>query len=488
MKHVVISRRNFLAHSALATIAAPFIAKTAFGQESPNGKLGAMVMGAGGQGGTHVNAMLDDPRTVLLYICDADVGRATNRANQAAEKQGFAPKVVRDMREALGDGKLDIVTCASVNHWHTLCGVWALQAGKHVFLEKPICSSIHEGQAIMAAAKKYGKICQVGTQRRSQKAIIDAAAFVQSGGIGEAKLARGICYKRRRNIGPLGQYRVPESVDYNLWCGPCPDDPPTRRTFHYDWHWQRKYGNGEIGNNGPHFNDMARWFLGLDRFPNSVFAYGGRVGYDVETNNPNFVDGGDTPNTHVSIFDFGDKTIVMECRGLASPHLLGTDFGTVVHGSGGYLVATDGSATAFDTTGKEIKKFTGGGNNYRDFVDAVEKNDPAMVKADARCGALSAALCHLGEIAYYAGEENKLSAAEIEKILGGDAVQLGIFKDTIGHLAINGVDANKTLLSISKNLTIDPATERFTDSEVANKLLKRPYRDGFVVPDPDKEL
>jgi len=480
-----LSRRNFFAQSAWAAFAAPFIARSVFGQESPNGKLGAMVVGVGDRGGNHIDAMLNDSRTTLLYICDPRADRVADLANKIKEKQGFAPKIIRDMREALGDDKLDVVTCAAVNHWHTLCGIWALQAGKHVFLEKPISSSVHEGQAITAAAKKYGKICQVGTQRRSQKAIVEAVQFVRDGGIGEAKLARGICYKRRMAIGPLGQYPVPANVDYNLWCGPCPDDPPTRPRFHYDWHWQRKYGNGEIGNNGPHFNDMSRWFLGLDRFPNSVFAYGGRVGYDVEKKDTNYVDAGDTPNTHVSVFDYGDKTIIMECRGLETPKILGVDFGTIVYGSEGYLIATDSSATAFDKSNKEIKKFTGGGNNFRDFIDTVEKNDPSIVKADARCGALSAALCHLGNIAYYTGESNKLPATEIAKLLEGNPVHLETFKDTVTHLDKNGVDTNKTFLSFGKKLTIDPVTERFTDNESANKLLARPYREGFVVPEPE---
>ena len=487
MQHFSSSRRHFLAQSALTTVAAPFVAKTALGQSnSPNSKLGAMVVGAGDRGGSHVGTLLNDPRTVVLYICDPDVNNATNRAARVTEKQGFAPKIIRDMREALSDPKLDIVMCAAVNHWHTLCGIWALQAGKHVFLEKPISSTIHEGKAIVAAAKKYGKVCQVGTQRRSHKAQIEAVKFVQSGGIGETKLARGICYKRRKSIGPLGQYPVPESVDYNLWCGPCPDDPPTRPIFHYEWHWQRKYGNGEIGNNGPHFNDMARWFLGLERFPNSVFAYGGRVGYDVEKNDPKYIDAGDTPNTHVSVYDYGDKTIVMECRGLETPKVLNTGFGTIIHGSEGYMVAEAETCIAYDRFGKEIKKFTGGGEHFKEFIDAVEKNDPALVKANARCGALSAALCQLGEIAYYVGEENKLPATEIELILGGNAAQLGIFKDTMGHLKLNGVDANKTKLSISSVLTIDPATERFTNSEAANELLARNYRGDFVVPEPEK--
>ena len=489
MKQTTLSRRNFLAHSAAATIAAPFIANPAFGQgNSPNGMLGAMIVGAGDRGGSHVGAMLSDPRTVVLYICDPDSTHAANRAKRVEERQGFAPKVISDMREALGDEKLDIVTCAAVTHWHTLCGIWALQAGKHVFLEKPISSSIHEGQAIVAAAKKYGKVCQVGTQRRSFKGYIDAVKFVQSGGIGEVKLARGICYKRRKSIGALGQYPVPENVDYNLWCGPCPDDPPTRPKFHYDWHWQRKYGSGEIGNNGPHFNDLARWFLGLERFPNRVAAYGGRVGYDVEKNDPNYIDAGDTPNVHVSVFDYGDKTIVMECRGLETPKLLNVGFGAVIYGSEGYVTMNDTeSPIAFDSTGKEIKKFSGGGNPFTEFIDAAEKNNPSLVKANARCGALSAALCHLGNIAYFVGEENKLPVAEVERRLKDEPEHhLVTFKDTVDHLAKNGVDANKTMFSFGLPLTIDPATERFTDSDAANRLLARPCRDGFVVPQPDK--
>jgi predicted dehydrogenase len=392
------------------------------------------------------------------------------------------------MREALGDEKLDIVTCAAVTHWHTLCGIWALQAGKHLFLEKPISSSIHEGQAIVAAAKKYGKVCQVGTQRRSFKGYIDAVKFVQSGGIGEVKLARGICYKRRKSIGALGQYPVPENVDYNLWCGPCPDDPPTRPKFHYDWHWQRKYGSGEIGNNGPHFNDLARWFLGLERFPNRVAAYGGRVGYDVEKNDPNYIDAGDTPNVHVSVFDYGDKTIVMECRGLETPKLLNVGFGAIIYGSEGYVTMDDTeSPIVFDLAGKEIKKFSGGGNPFTEFIDAAEKNNPSLVKANARCGALSAALCHLGNIAYFVGEENKLPVAEVERRLKDEPEHhLVTFKDTVDHLAKNGVDVNKTMLSFGLPLTIDPATERFTDSDAANRLLARPCRDGFVVPPPDQ--
>ncbi len=480
-----LSRRRFLAGSLLTTAAASITALPAFGQaNSPNEKLGVMVMGCGGRGGDHIKAMLADPRTVVLYVCDPDTKRAAAWGEKIKAQQGIDPKVIIDMREALSDKNLDVVTCASVNHWHTLCGIWALQAGKHVFLEKPISSSIHEGKAITAAAKKYGKICQVGTQRRSFTAHIEAVDFVKKGGIGDVKLARGICYKRRKSIGPLGKYPLPPTVDYDFWCGPRPNDPPTRPTFHYDWHWQREYGNGEIGNNGPHFCDLARWYLGLERFPDQVYAYGGRIGYDIERKDPDYVDAGNTPNTHVSVFGFGDKTVVMECRGLESPKLNGVDFGTIIYGSEGFLTATDKTCIVFDNNGNETKRFTGGGDNFKEFVDSVENNDPVSVKADARCGALSAAMCHLGNIAYYVGESDKQPAAEIEKRIP-ESHQV-VFQNTMAHLEKNGIDTKKSLLSLGPVLKLNPEKEEFVGNDAANSMFSRGYRDGFVVPDPDK--
>ncbi len=488
-----IARRSFLKKSlilggaAMATGYFPAPQLATAGLEA-NRQMGVMVVGAGGRGGNHISAMVDDSRTVVRYVCDPDRSRAEESAQKAGEKQGFAPKVIADMREALDDVDLDIVTCATVNHWHTLCGIWALQKGKHVFLEKPISSTVYEGKAIVAAAQKYGKICQVGTQRRSQKAFIDAVKFVRDGGIGEVKLARGICYKRRKSIGELGNYDVPAEVDYNLWCGPTPDVPLTRPHFHYDWHWQRICGNGEIGNNGPHFCDLGRWFLGLDRFPDRVFSYGARVGYQIERKDPKYVDAGDTPNTHVTVFEFGDKTIVMECRGLETPKYRDVDFGAVIFGSEGYMT-TNGKCVAFDNDGKVVKEFTGGGNNFKGFLDAVEKNDASLVKADARCGAISAALCHLGNIAYYVGEPNQMPFDEIGKAVQGfnsAPVHDEVFRDTKAHLRANGIDTGKTLFALGNPLKLDFEKEIFVENEKANQLMKRPDRAEFAIPDLDR--
>lgn len=218
-------------------------------------------------------------------------------------------------------------------------------------------------------------MCQVGTQCRSSKAIIEAVQFIKEGGIGEVNFARGLCYKHRKSIGPLGDYPVPAEVDFNLWSGPAPYTTPkvTRSQFHYDWHWQRHYGNGDLGNQGPHQTDIARWGLGIDQHPLSVISYGGRLGYQAERKDDNYVDAGDTANTEVSIYDYGDKCIVFETRGLSVKDSADEELnklfqstgenkiGVVFYGSDGYLVqATYAHAIAYDKQMKVIKEFKGG--------------------------------------------------------------------------------------------------------------------------------
>jgi len=203
-----------------------------------------------------------------------------DRAEQVAKKQGRRPKFVRDMREVFDDPSVDVVSTATPNHWHALCSIWAMQAGKDMYCEKPVSHNVSEGRRMVEAARKYKRICQTGTQCRSMQGSIEAIEYVQSGKIGEVKLARGLCYKRRKSIGPKGTYEVPKEVDYDLWSGPAPIEPLTRERFHYDWHWQRLYGNGDLGNQGPHQMDLARWGLGIDRLCDWVVAYGGRLGYE----------------------------------------------------------------------------------------------------------------------------------------------------------------------------------------------------------------
>lgn len=495
------TRRHFLATSA-GTAAALSVAPRLRAQ-SPNEKMGVAVVGAGGRGQSHLGAFAGDSRTEVVTIVDADIERATRSAEEISKRQGSRPKIETDMRRVFDDKSVDIVSTATPNHWHALCGVWAMQAGKDVYIEKPICHNIVEGSALVAAAKKYGRMCQVGTQCRSSAAVRDAIAFLQDGGIGEVKLARGLCWKRRKSIGALGDYPIPEGVDFNLWSGPAPYTDPkcTRQRFHYDWHWQRMYGNGDLGNQGPHQTDIARWGLGIDSHPQSIITYGGRLGYQAERKDPSYVDAGDTGNTEVSLYNYGDKCIVFETRGLSVDgsadeeinKLFGSDrgnrVGVIFYGSEGYLVQrTYTNCVAYDKDMNEIKSFSGGGDHFGNFISACASRDASSLHSDAREGHLSAGVSHLGNVSYYLGERNKVAVddlrAELAKVESLDDKDATLDR-TVKHLQDNGVELDKYPLSLGTYLEFDSEREAFTNAPEANALLGREYRAGFECPGPE---
>lgn len=502
-----LSRRHFNAMVAASAAASTLTTVGRSRAAGPNEKFGLAVVGVNGRGQSHIGGFGKNDNVEIRAIVDIDEKVGAERASQIAEKYGERPAVYRDVREALDSKDIDIVSCATPNHWHALIGIWAMQAGKDVYVEKPISHNIHEGRALVAAAKKHGRMFQTGTQCRSSSACIDAVQFIHDGGIGDVKFARGLCYKRRKSIGPLGDYPIPPSVDFNLWSGPAPYTDPkvTRQQFHYDWHWQRLYGNGDLGNQGPHQTDIARWGLGLNRQPNSVISYGGRVGYKAERKDPNYVDAGDTANTEVSIYDYGDKCIVFETRGLSVDNSAddelnklfnstkGNKVGVVFYGSDGYLVQSVYSyCAAFDRDMKLIREFKMKGDldeiHMANFVDACASRDASSLHADATTGHLSAAVSHLGNISYYLGESNRVTPTELKqalakvKSLDDNAETLN---RTLEHLKANGVDPEKTMLSLGPQLAFDPEKERFTDNDQANALLTREYRKGFEVPDAD---
>jgi hypothetical protein len=254
------------------------------------------------------------------------------------------------------------------------------------------------------------------------------------------------------------------------------------------------YGNGDLGNQGPHQTDIARWHLGLDRFPNSVISYGGRLGYDIERDNPDYIDAGDTANTETSIFDYGDKCIVFEVRGLETPAYKGASVGVVVYGSEGYLVQKEyHHSIAYDNDGNVIKEFRGGNDemHFNNFVEAIQTNNPDILTADARCGHLSAGMSHIGNISYYLGEDNKVSPGEAKRILEG-IKSLDDNAETLGrmveHLTSekNKVDLRRTPISMGPLLKMDPDKEVFIDNDAANAMLTREYRAPFIVPAVDK--
>ncbi|MDO4584190.1 MAG: Gfo/Idh/MocA family oxidoreductase [Planctomycetia bacterium] len=491
MKHKT-TRRDFLRTTLYTGMAAGVVSPTLVSAQSQgaNDKITCAVVGARGRGGSHIQGFLTNPHTVITYIVDPDEAVGKNRCEQIEKKQGSRPKFVRDMREAYADKDLDAVGSATPNHWHALSAIWAMQAGKDVYVEKPASQNIFEGAVMVAAAKKYGRLCQVGTQCRSNPAIRQGIAYVQSGAIGEVTFARGVCHRRRKAIGALGDYPVPENVDFNLWSGPAIFTQPrvTRPQFHYDWHWQRLYGNGDSGNQGPHQFDIARWGLGLMRHPNKVITYGGRLGYEVEKNDPQYLDAGDTPNTEVSIFDYGDKTIVFETRGLETKATDGANVGVVFYGTEGRLVQVHyGLCVAYDKDGKVVKEFKGGDdqNHYDNFVDAVLKRDAAILTAPILDGHLSAALAHLGNTSYYLGEKNKVSQEEIGKVLETIPSRddnLKTLARTVEHLQKNGVDLSKTPLALGPQLEFDGAAEKFVNNAEADKWLTRQWREGFECP------
>lgn len=497
------SRRKFLGTSMGALISCVAVPRLVIA-ESANEKIGLAIIGIRGRGGEHIDAFLQDPRVQLLYLVDADEKVGQNRVEQVFKARNFRPKFVRDLREALDDKSVDAISTATPNHWHALCGIWAMQAGKDAYIEKPICHDIAEGTALVAAAKKYQRICQVGTQCRSHKALKDAMAFLHAGGIGELKFARGLCYKRRKSIGPKGDYPIPPEVDFNLWSGPAPYTTPrcTRPRFHYDWHWQRLYGNGDLGNQGPHQTDIARWGLGIDSHPLSVISYGGRLGYQAERKDDNYVDAGDTANTEVSIYDYGDKCIVFETRGLSVDHSAdkeintlfqsetGGKIGVIFYGSDGYLVQqTYTRCVVFDKNLKPVKEFTGSGNHYANFIDACLSRNPKDLNSDAWEGHLSAALSHLGNISYYLGENNKVSTEEAKRTLANVKSlddNIATLERTLKHLEDNGVDLKKYPISMGPLLKFDPQKEVFPDSPEATAMVTREYRPPFVCPTADK--
>jgi predicted dehydrogenase len=477
------SRRRFLEDSmfaAAATVAANstglLVAEEETQSHSPGERLGVAVVGVRGRGGSHIGAFAGRRDTEILYICDVDQEIGNRRAQEVGKRQGGrVPEFATDIRKVLEDKRVDIVSIATPNHWHALGAIWAIQAGKDVYVEKPVSHNVSEGRRIVEAARKYKRICQTGTQSRSNPGMRDAIRYVHEGKLGDVKLARGLCYKRRKSIGPTGNYDVPSQIDYNLWLGPAPMAPLTRRQFHYDWHWQWPYGNGDLGNQGIHQMDIARWGLGERQIGRGVLSYGGRYGYE---------DAGTTANTQVVVHDYGDKSLVFEVRGLETNAYRGAKIGVIFEGSEGYLVVPSyHSGTAFDLDGKKVAEFSGGGDHFANFLKAVRSRDPGDLHADIEEGHISSALCHLGNISYRLGE--RVGVTEAEAALSDfpttdKAVEtLG---RTVDYLRRNDISGADLQIGLGDSLRIDPASETFVDNEKADRMLTRAYRAPFVVP------
>jgi len=481
-----LSRRNFI-KSSMAAGAGMVLAAPYSRVRGANEDLRFAVVGTGGQGSNHIKYFNAKKGVRVVAICDADRAHVENRALEFEKRYGQKVKTYIDVRQLLEDKSIDAITSATPNHWHSLVTIWACQAGKDVYIEKPVSHNIWEGRKMVEAARKYNRIVQTGTQKRSDEGLIEAFKYIQQGKLGAIKWSRGFCYKPRYKgngivNGTNGPISPPVTVDYNLWCGPADMEPLRREQLHYKWHWVWNTGNGDLGNQGIHEMDLARWALGDPKLAPRVLSIGGRLGVN---------DAGETANTQIVYLDYQPAPLIFEVRGLprkkgdsSMDNFRGTRIGICVQCENGYFVGGGGGGWAYDNDGKKIKQFRGGGGggHHQNFIDAVRSRKVSDLNADIEKGHISSALCHMGNISYRLGK--KLPVSEIEKVIGDNAELMDSFQRMLEHLKANEVNLEKEPITLGPMLTMDPEKEEFVGehNDWANMYLKRNYREPFVVP------
>jgi len=473
-----LSRRELLGRAAFAAAAAAMPAK-ALGSGGPRPgpaeTLRVAVAGVKGRGATHVAEFLKMNDVEVAAIVDVDPRVAEGPMRAAEKKLGKPPAFHKDVRKMLEDRSIDAVSIATTDHTHALFSIWSMQAGKHVYVEKPVSHNLFEGRKTVETARKYKRICQTGHQYRSTEGNRAAMAFLKAGGLGKIRIARGIHYGRRGSIGKRPDGPVPEGVDYDLWLGPAPVRPFNPNRFHYNWHWFWDYGASDLTANGVHHVDLLRWGLGKEGLARRVASAGGRYGYE---------DDAETPNTQIAWYDYGDCEVVLEVRGLDTPPYRNVRTGLFFEGEGGVMVKpTLVSATVFDRDGKEVRTFAGGGgDHFRNFVDAIRSGKPSDLAADIEEGHRAAALCHMAQVSYRLGAARPMSQ---EPTFQGIEAAREAFERMRKHLEDEGVKADSAEVRMGPVLDFDPAAERFTGNDAANRdlLVRREYRKPFVVPD-----
>lgn len=483
-----LNRRRFLGQS-LAAAGAGF----AIGGTRSTGRvLGAndairvAVAGLNGRGSAHVGSYVKMPGVAITYLVDPDTRTYGQHLKTIESKGGPTPSTVQDIRRVLDDKNVDVVSVATPNHWHSLMTIWACQAGKDVYVEKPCSHNVHEGRIAVEAARRYHRIVQHGTQSRSSKEWALAAAAVHSGKLGKLLVSRALCYKPRGSIGFKPNTTPPEQVDFNLWLGPAPQQPFHANLVHYNWHWFWDFGNGDIGNQGVHQMDIARWLIPPAQgqsatYPKTVLSLGGRFGYR---------DQGQTANTQISVMDFGDTQLIFEVRGLKTDTFHGEKVGNIAHLEEGIVIGgkfyPKGSKKGEPLSSLGIKLDAGRGpggdhDHFGNFVAAVRSRKVEDLNADILEGHYSSALCHLANISYRLGTEvpfNKPTRA-----FGDDKDAYETLARMEEHLKDNGLKLDGLNYRLGKKLTFDASTESFVGDSEANQFLTRHYRAPFVVPD-----
>lgn len=493
------SRRAFLRSIGLATAAVGLSgasrARAAAFKTGPNEtiQLGVIglggiqtVGGVGGRGRQLIDSLRQIHGVRVAALCDVDKQILDHGAGLFKER-GENVRTYRDLRDLLVDKELDAVLVATPNHWHALATVWACQAGKDVYVEKPFSHSIWEGRQMVAAAAKYQRMVQVGTQSRSSGPLKAAFEYVHGGHLGAIRSAHALVYRPRTAIAKVATPTpIPSSVNYDLWCGPAPMGPLGRSQLHYEWHWFWATGNGEAGNNGIHVIDVCRWGLQLG-LPPRVMSIGGRFGFD---------DMAETPNTQIVFLDYQPAPVICEIRNLRKAD--GTDRpgkyrqrdgGVVIDCEGGSLVGDSAAVTALDRDGKAVKEFKSENKaepveetHLSNFLNAVRTRKADSLHANGTQGHHSASCCHMANISHRLGAQSSPEA--ILESIRARAEWVEAYERCREHLRANGVELSQTPAVLGPWVQYDSNFDRFVGETggTANAYLQREYRAPFVVP------
>jgi predicted dehydrogenase len=482
-------RRTFLkttAVAASATLVSRLVSSTWAQPVGANGDVRVAVIGLNQKGAAHVQQLVGLPGARVVALCEVDPKILAREVELLKAKQ-LTVFATTDARALMDRSDVDAVVIASSDQWHALHTIWALQAGKDVYIEKPVCRTVWEGQRMLAAATKSGRIVQTGTQSRSDPGIAEAVHAVQSGRLGKIQWIHALCYRLREPIGRRLPW-YPDWLDYDRFCGPTPMMPLVRGQLHYDWHWQWSTGGGDLANIGVHQLDIARWFAGDPPLPSRVMSFGGRYGVD---------DAGETPNTQLALYTFPDFPVYFEIRGLpekpgvkAMDLVRGIREGVVVQCEHGYYAGYFGGGL-YDNDGKRLStiKGDGGEGHMANFLSAVRSRRAADLAAPLAGGFTSSVCCHFGNISYRAGRPASLD--EIGRAVASQALAPELIAKMRRHLAVHGVDLGRTPFTLGPWLELDASTAGINAVSDGNPatlervrfLLKETQRPPYLVPE-----
>jgi len=476
-----LSRRTFIKTSAATAISVLPQARVL----GANNDIRVAIIGLGNKGGGHVDSFRSLPGVRVTALCEVDPKRLAKKLDRFDNRRDvFA---TTDLRRIMDRSDIDAVVIATCNHWHGPAAVWACQAGKDVYVEKPVSHSLREGTLMQAAAKKYGRIMQAGTQYRSDHGLRAVAEYIRQGHLGKMLWGHVLWYEQRGSIGKKAPW-TPDGLDYDLYCGPAPLEPLTRNKLHYDWHWVWSTGDGDLANSGIHAFDVCRMLAGYDHLPRRSFCVGGRFAVN---------DAGQTPNTQLTVLDYEPAPIVIENRNLPAKkgvrgmdQLQGVREGIIFQCEQGYFAGFRGGGWVYDKQGRRVKQFVGDGgrDHAANFIEAVRQCKPEILNAPIQQGHISSAVCHLGNLSFRLGAD--ANKEDILAKIGERQLARETFARLEKHLRANEVDMAKNPMKLGPWLTLDQDSDTIThcdgraDSDTlkrARQLARGSYRKPFTL-------